>query len=304
MSSLPTTSPDTAAGSNATPDGSQVWFVTGASRGFGLEIAREALARGHRVVATARRSAGIADLLPEAGANLLALDVDVTDEAQVQQAADAAIERFGRIDVVVNNAGRGLLGAVEEASDTAVRAAFDVNVFGALNVQRAILPQLRKQRSGHILNISSVAGVVGIPGWGLYNATKFAMEGFTEAMSHELAPLGIKVTLIEPGYFRTDFLDASSLDTEAHVIDDYASTAGATRTHAAGVNHAQPGDPVKGARAIADVTEIAEPPLRLVLGSDAYGFTLAKLETQVAELHTWRKVSESTDHDDQAAGVR
>ncbi|MEU4346694.1 oxidoreductase [Streptomyces sp. NPDC023838] len=299
MSSLPATSP-AAADTGTARAGSDVWFVTGASRGFGLEIAREALARGHKVVATARRSGTIPGLLPRADGRLLALDVDVTDEAQVQRAVDAATERFGRIDVVVNNAGRGLLGAVEEASDRAARAAFDVNVFGALNVQRAVLPQLREQRSGHIVNISSVAGVVGLPGWGLYNATKFAMEGFSEAMSHELAPLGIKVSLIEPGYFRTDFLDASSLDTEANVIDDYAATAGATRAHAQHVNHAQPGDPVKGAKAIVDLTELADPPLRLILGSDAYGFTQAKLDTQVAELHTWRKISESTDHDAQA----
>ncbi|MFF1711575.1 oxidoreductase [Streptomyces sp. NPDC058268] len=303
MSSLPATSHNTPGSDNA-PVGSDVWFVTGASRGFGLAIVREALARGHKVVATARRSDRIAALLPEASQNLLALDVDVTDAAEVTRAVDAATEHFGRIDVVVNNAGRGLLGAVEEVSDQAVRAAFDVNVFGALNVQRAILPQLRKQRSGHIVNVSSVAGVVGIPGWGLYNSTKFAMEGFTEAMSHELAPLGIKVTLIEPGYFRTDFLDTSSLSTENNVIDDYAATAGATRSHAQDVNHAQPGDPVKGAEAIVNLTELAQPPLRLVLGSDAYGFTRAKLETQVAELHTWRKVSESTDHEDQAVHGR
>ncbi|UGT44132.1 SDR family NAD(P)-dependent oxidoreductase [Nocardia yamanashiensis] len=281
-----------------------VWFITGASRGFGLEIAREALDRGHRVVATARCSEGIGDLLPDAGDRLLALDLDVTDQAQAHRVVDAAVERFGRIDVVVNNAGRGLLGAVEEVSDPAVRAAFDVNVFGALNIQRAVLPHLRVQRHGHIVNISSVAGVVGIPGWGLYNATKFAMEGFSEATSQELAPLGIKVTLIEPGYFRTDFLDDSSLDTESTIIDDYADTAGATRTHARGVNHAQPGDPVKGAKAIVDITEVVEPPLRLILGSDAYGFTQAKLDTQISELRTWRKVSESTDHDDQAPAGR
>ncbi|MFE2972317.1 SDR family NAD(P)-dependent oxidoreductase [Streptomyces sp. NPDC059340] len=165
-----------------------VWFITGASRGFGLEIAREALNRGHLVAATARRTVGIGDLLPDTGDRLLTLDLDVTDEAQAKRTVDAAVEHFGQIDVVVNNAGQGLLGAVEEASDQAVRAAFDVNVFGALNIQRAVLPHLRNQRSGHIVNISSVAGVVGIPGWGLYNATKFAMEGFSEAMSHELAP--------------------------------------------------------------------------------------------------------------------
>lgn len=277
-----------------------VWFITGASRGFGLAIAREALHRGHQVVATARHSEGIRDLLPDAGEWLFTTDFDVTDEAQANRAVDAGVERFGRIDVVVNNAGRGLLGAVEEVSGSAVREAFDVNVFGSLNIQRAVLPHLRAQRSGHIVNISSVAGVVGMPGWGLYNATKFAMEGFSEAMSHELAPLGIKVTLIEPGYFRTDFLDASSLSTENTVIDDYDATAGATRTHAQGVNHEQLGDPVKGAIAIVDITEVTEPPLRLVLGSDAYGFTQAKLDTQIAELHAWRKVSESTDHDNEA----
>ena len=278
-----------------------VWFVTGASRGFGLEIVREALARGHRVVATARRADGIRAQLPEAAGNLLTLDLDVTDQASAAAAVEAAVDRFGRLDVVVNNAGRGVLGAVEEVSDGAARAVFDVNVFGTLNVQRAVLPVLRRQRSGHVLNISSVAGVVGMAGWGIYNATKFAMTGFSEALHQELEPLGVKLTLVEPGYFRTDFLDGSSLDTEPTVIEDYADTAGAMRGSATDYNHTQPGDPVKGAKAIVDITERAEPPLHLLLGTDSLGFARTKLRAELDELVAWQEVSASTDHDDVAA---
>ncbi|OBJ52765.1 oxidoreductase, partial [Mycobacterium sp. 1423905.2] len=247
---------------------SKVWFLTGASRGFGLELTRAILSRGDRVVATARRADQILAQLPDAGESLLAVDLDVTNADQAQQAVQRAVDAFGRIDVVVNNAGRGLLGAVEEASDAAVRAVYEVNVFGALTVQRAVLPVLRRQRSGHIINISSVGGLLGGPGWGIYNSTKFAMEGFSEALAKELAPLGICVTIVEPGYFRTDFLDASSLGTEENVIDDYAPTAGATRAHALDVNHAQPGDPVKAAAAIVDIASVPNPPLHLLLGSD------------------------------------
>jgi NAD(P)-dependent dehydrogenase (short-subunit alcohol dehydrogenase family) len=184
-----------------------VWFVTGASRGFGAEIVKEALARGNQVVATARKPEDI----PFSGDDVLALALDVTDENQARAAVDAAVQRFGRIDVLVNNAGRGLLGAVEEVSDSAARAVFDTNVFGTLNVQRAVLPVLRRRRSGHVISISSVGGFTGTPGWGVYAATKFAVEGFSEALYAELRPLGVHVTIVEPGLFRTDFLDGSSL---------------------------------------------------------------------------------------------
>ncbi|SNS38734.1 NADP-dependent 3-hydroxy acid dehydrogenase YdfG [Streptosporangium subroseum] len=275
-----------------------VWFITGASRGFGLLIAREALARGNQVVATARHSSDIQKALPDAGDDLVAVDLDVTNARQAAAAVQAATDAFGRIDVVVNNAGRGVLGAVEEISDDEARAVFDVNVFGTLTVQRAVLPVLRAQRSGHVINISSVGGLVGSPGWGIYGATKFAMEGFTETLSQELAPLGIRVTLVEPGYFRTDFLDASSLRTEGLVIDDYDQTAGATRRRAVDVNHAQPGDPVKAASAIVDIAEVPDPPLRLLLGVDSVTGVENKLRQVAADIETWRALSISTDHDD------
>jgi NAD(P)-dependent dehydrogenase (short-subunit alcohol dehydrogenase family) len=275
-----------------------VWFITGASRGFGLLIAREALARGNQVVATARHSSDVQKALPDAGDNLVAVDLDVTNARQAAAAVQAATDAFGRIDVVVNNAGRGVLGAVEEISDDEARAVFDVNVFGTLTMQRAVLPVLRAQRSGHVINISSVGGLVGSPGWGIYGATKFAMEGFTEALSQELAPLGVRVTLVEPGYFRTDFLDASSLRTEGLVIDDYDQTAGAMRRTAVDVNHAQPGDPVKAASAIVDIAEVPDPPLRLLLGADSVTGVENKLRQVTADIDAWRALSISTDHDD------
>ncbi|SON58677.1 3-oxoacyl-[acyl-carrier-protein] reductase FabG [Mycobacterium simulans] len=276
---------------------SKVWFLTGASRGFGLEIARAILSQGDRVVATARHADQIRTQLPDAGDALLPVDLDVTNADQVTQAVKAAIDNFGGIDVLVNNAGRGLLGAVEEASDAAVRAVYEVNVFGALTVQRAVLPVMRRQRSGHIINISSVGGLLGSPGWGIYNSTKFALEGFSEALAKEVKPLGIHVTIVEPGYFRTDFLDASSLGTEQTVIADYESTAGAMRAHALDVNHAQPGDPVKAASAIVDIASAPEPPVHLLLGTDCVQAVEQKIKELKADIAAWRTVSLSTDHD-------
>ncbi len=274
-----------------------VWFVTGASRGFGAEIVREALARGHQVVATARRPAEI----PFDG--VLKLALDVADETQARAAVDQAVAEYGRIDVLVNNAGRGLLGAVEEATDDVARAVFDTNVFGLLTVQRAVLPVMRAQRSGHILQLSSVGGFTGTPGWGVYAATKFAVEGLSEALAAEVGPLGVKVTIVEPGFFRTAILnkhrlDGSSLHTAGTTIDDYAATTGRVREVMAERNHAQPGDPIKAARAIVDLTELPEPPLRIQLGSDAVERIGAKLDFMQAELAKWRTVSTSTDHDD------
>ena len=275
----------------------KVWFLTGASRGFGLEIARKILAQGDRVVATARRAEQILTELPDAGDALLAIDLDVTNADQAAQAVQSAVDAFGRIDVLVNNAGRGLLGAVEEASDTSVRAVYEVNVFGTLTMQRAVLPIMRRQRSGHIINISSVGGLLGSAGWGIYCSTKFAMEGFSEALAQEVRPLGIWVTIVEPGYFRTDFLDASSLATEENVIADYEGTAGAVRAHAVEVNHAQPGDPVKAAAAIVDIASAAEPPVHLLLGTDCVALVEAKIEDLEADIEAWRPLSTSTDHD-------
>jgi NAD(P)-dependent dehydrogenase (short-subunit alcohol dehydrogenase family) len=275
-----------------------VWFITGASRGFGAEIVDQALAAGHQIVATARDTAAITTRFPDAGDRLLAVALDVTNQEQVARAVAAAVAQFDRIDVVVNNAGRGLLSAVEEASDAAVRAVFDTNVFGALNVIRSALPTMRAQRSGRIINISSIGGFVGSPGWGIYNSTKFAVEGFSEALSMELAPLGIAVVIIEPGYFRTDFLDSSSLSTQATIINDYTETAGAMRTTAADVNHAQPGDPVKAAAAIVHTGGVADPPLRIQLGRDSYAAISDKLAFVAGEQQMWHDLSVSTDHDE------
>ncbi|WP_031077606.1 oxidoreductase [Streptomyces sp. NRRL WC-3742] len=270
-----------------------VWFVTGASRGLGAEITRQVLERGHSVIATARDASAVLAAHPQRPDALLAAEADVTDPKQLAAAVEAGLARFGRIDVVVNNAGYGLLGAVEESSDEAVRALFDVNVFGVLNTLRATLPTLRAQRSGHVLNIGSVGGFATAPGVGLYGASKFALEGLSEALHGELAPLGIHVTIVEPGGFRTDFLSPSSLHTEP-AIADYAEGTGPAREAMARYDGRQPGDPVKVAKAVVDVTEAQEPPLRLQLGADAVERIEAKLDRVRSELDRWRDVALST----------
>jgi NAD(P)-dependent dehydrogenase (short-subunit alcohol dehydrogenase family) len=223
---------------------SLVWFITGASRGFGLEIARAALGRGDAVIAAARDPKAAERGLGRRE-QLLPVELDVTDEEQAQAAAAAALARFGQVDVLVNNAGRGLLGAVEEASAEEVRSVFAVNVDGLLNVTRAVLPSMRQRPSGRVLNLSSVGGFGAWPGWGVYCATKFAVEGISEALHAELLPLGIHVTIIEPGTFRTDFLDPSSLRRAMRVIDDYSGSGGSARQWADTANHNQLGDPSK-----------------------------------------------------------
>jgi NAD(P)-dependent dehydrogenase (short-subunit alcohol dehydrogenase family) len=221
--------------------------------------------------------------------------LDVTDEAQAHQAAKAAIERFGRIDVLVNNAGYGLLGAVEEATGAEIEALYRTNVFGLLAVTRAVLPHMRSQRSGRILNLSSVGGLRSGPGFGVYCSTKFAVEGLTEALSAELAPLGIFATAVEPGYFRTDFLDATSLSVSPASIADYHETAGATRVRAAQVSHAQPGDPQRLAQVLVDFVDAENPPVRLPLGSDTAAATEAKAAELLEVVDAWRAVAVSTD---------
>ena len=273
-----------------------VWFLTGASRGFGLEITREALSRGDSVIATARNPQAVLDALPDGGDRLLAVGLDVSSPEQVSAAVDAAVERFGRIDVLVNNAGRGLVGAVEETSDAEARAIFDVNVFGLLAVTRAVLPHMRAARSGLVVNLSSVGGFVAWPGWGVYAATKFAVEALSEAMTHELAPLGIKSVAIEPGPFRTNFLDGSSLSvTETH-LDDYSATAGAARSWATDTNYGQEGDPVKAAKIIVDLASYDELPERIQLGANAVDDVAAKLARTASDQEQWRSISLSADY--------
>ena len=272
----------------------KTWFITGASRGLGALIAEQALARGDAVVATARDPARVVSRLGDSP-NLLAVALDVTNEAQARAAADAAVARFGRIDILLNNAGFGLLGAVEEATAPEIERVYATNVFGLLAVTRAVLPHMRRQRSGHVLNISSIGGYAASAGWGVYCSTKFAVEGITEALALELKPLGVHATVIEPGFFRTDFLDAQSLSVSPSHIDDYADTAGAMRSFAASANHAQPGDPAKLARALMTVVDAAEPPLRMPFGSDAVRRIEAKNAAVAQELARWRDLSVSTD---------
>ncbi|MBI3216612.1 MAG: SDR family NAD(P)-dependent oxidoreductase [Mycobacterium sp.] len=272
-----------------------VWFITGASRGFGLEITREALRRGDSVVATARDPQAVLAAVPDAGDRLLAVALDVGDPAQITAAVEAAISRFGHIDALINNAGRGLVGSVEETSDDEVRAVFEVNVFGLLAVTRAVLPHLRARRSGLVVNLSSVGGFVAWPGWGVYAATKFAVEALSEALTHELAPLGIRSVAIEPGPFRTNFLDGSSLAIAGAQIDDYAATAGAARSWAADSNYGQQGDPVKAAKIIVDLADRDDLPERIQLGSNAFEDVAAKLARTARDQEPWREVSLSAD---------
>lgn len=272
----------------------RVWFITGASRGFGALIAKEALGVGDAVVATARNPRSVEDGLGT-HPQLMPVALDVTDEAQARTAAAAAVDRFGRIDVLLNNAGFGLLGAVEEATADEISRVYATNVFGLLAVTRAVLPHMRRQRSGHVINISSIGGYAASPGWGVYCSTKFAVEGLTEALAIELKPLGIHATVVEPGFFRTDFLDARSLSVSPNIISDYAETVGAMRNFAAGANHAQPGDPAKLAKAMLELVDATEPPVRMPFGSD----TVARIEEKnahvAAELVRWRQLSLSTD---------
>ncbi|KSV78620.1 oxidoreductase (plasmid) [Ensifer adhaerens] len=270
------------------------WFITGASRGFGALIVEKALAKGDQVVATARNPRAIADRFGD-HPNLLAVALDVTDEAQAHQAVGQAIARFGRIDILVNNAGYGLLGAVEEATGPEIEALYRTNVFGLLAVTRAVLPHMRRQRHGRILNFSSVGGYRSGPGFGVYCSTKFAVEGLTEALAAELAPLGIYATAIEPGYFRTDFLDSTSLSISPIEISDYAETAGAVRSKAKEISHNQPGNPDRLADVLIAFVDAEQPPVRLPLGSDTVAAIEAKHASDRDLLAQWHTVSVSTD---------
>ncbi|MCY1392028.1 3-phenylpropionate-dihydrodiol/cinnamic acid-dihydrodiol dehydrogenase [compost metagenome] len=272
----------------------RTWLITGASRGFGALIAEKALQAGDAVIATARKPADVIARLGE-HSNLLAVQLDVTRESEAHQAVAEGIKRFGRIDVLVNNAGFGVLGAVEETSAVEVERLFATNVFGLLNVTRAVLPHMRRQRSGHVINISSIGGYQAYMGWGVYGSTKFAVEGITEALHQELAPLGIHATVVEPGFFRTDFLDEQSLVKTALELPDCDETVGAVRRFAKTANHAQPGNPAKLADAMLALVNSGNPPQRLPLGSDTLARIEAKNRLVESELDDWKELSLSTD---------
>lgn len=278
----------------STLNNNRVWLITGASRGLGLSITEAALAHGDGVIATARNAKSITKRLGEK-AGLLALDLDVTDERQISFAIETAIATFGRIDVLVNNAGYGMSGAIEEASPEEIRHIYDTNVFGVLNVTRAVLPHMRKQRSGHVISISSAGGYRSFPGHGIYCSTKFAVEGISEALYGELAPLGIRVTVVEPGFFRTDFLEDTSVVESHKVIEDYDSTSGEARRSVNLYNRQQAGDPAKLAQAMLTLVAVENPPQRLQMGTDALAMVEAKNAVVQQEMTAWRELSASTN---------
>jgi NAD(P)-dependent dehydrogenase (short-subunit alcohol dehydrogenase family) len=272
---------------------SRVWLITGCSTGLGCALADAVLAKGDRLIATARKPEQLQDLVASYRGQVHSLSLDVTDLDNIRSAVTEGKDVFGRIDVLVNNAGYGALGAIEEVSDEAIRRQYDTNVFGTLNMMRTILPIMRQQRNGHILNLSSVGGMVSFATTGIHCSTKFAIEGLSEALSKEVAPLGIRVTIVEPGAFRTDF-NGRSLSIPEQQIDDYAETTGKFLEWSQQMDGKQPGDPEKAAQAIIRVVESDEPPLRLVLGEDAVNAIEQKLQSVKAKLDKWRSVSLAT----------
>ena len=272
-----------------------VWLITGCSTGFGRELASILIGRGYRVAASARNPARIADLAAGHDANALALRLDVDKPADISAAVEAAKQEFGRIDVLVNNAGYGYLAAAEEGEDADIRAVFETNFFGLAAMIRAVLPIMRAQKAGAIVNVSSVGGLIGNPGSAYYAATKFAVEGLSESLSKEVAPFGIKVVIVEPGPFRTDW-GGRSLKTPKRAIEAYAETAIARRNQIQGFSGSQPGDPVRAAETIIATVESANPPLRLPLGADGYERIGAKLEALRKEHAAIEAVARGADY--------
>jgi NAD(P)-dependent dehydrogenase (short-subunit alcohol dehydrogenase family) len=275
----------------------KTWFVTGAARGFGFEIANAALAAGDNVVATARKLGDVEEAYSDAGDRVLAQQLDVTASDAPQRVVAAAVERFGRIDVLVNNAGYGQLGIFEESSEGDVERQFETNVFGLMRVTRAVLPVMRRQRSGHIINFSSIGGLAAYDLCTLYGGSKFAVEGFSINLARDVEPFGINVTAVEPGFFRTDFLDPSSAHFSGNKIADYEAARTKAETEYQQANHQQPGDPAKLGPAIVELTNAKAPPLRLLLGSDALATAREELAARSVEIDTWASLSASTDHD-------
>lgn len=273
---------------------SPVWFITGCSTGFGKELAKLVLARGWRAVVTARKPEQLQELVAGHEANALALQLDVTKPFEINEAVEQAESRFGRIDVLVNNAGYGYLAAIEEGKDADVRDIFETNFFGLVNLTNAVLPGMRARRSGHIINFSSIGGLLSFAATGYYHATKFAVEGMSESLAIELKPLGIKVTIVEPGPFRTDWAGRSLLESEIH-IDDYAQTAGERRKLSKERSGKQQGDPVRASEAIIKIVGSENPPLRLILGKPGYDLVMKKVDSMKQEFEQYRDLSLSAD---------
>lgn len=271
-----------------------VWFITGCSTGFGRELARLVLARGWRAAMTARDPASLQDLVEGAGERALPLKLDVDDPAQSEAAVKAALDRFGGIDVLVNNAGYGYQAAIEEGVEAEIRAQFDTNVFGLFALTRAVLPAMRARRKGHVINITSVAGLVGYPGSGYYAASKHAVEGWSDSLAIETAPLGIKVTCVEPGPFRPDWAGRSLKQTPSR-IPDYAETAGARLKATADISGRQAGDPVRACEAIIAIAGTPNPPRHLVLGAWGYDAVTQRLKARLAEIEALRETALGAD---------
>ncbi len=273
---------------------SKVWLITGASRGLGRSFTQEALKAGHRVVATARDAERLAEVASKFGESVRTVPLDVTNEAQAKNAVEAAIETFGCVDVLVNNAGYGNVYPVEDTSLADFRAQIETNLFGVIIMTKAVLPHFRERASGHIIQISSIGGRVGPVGRAAYAAAKFGVEGFSESLSKEVGPLGIKVTIVEPGGFRTDFAGSSTELREGR--KEYDGTVGAAVRFQRNYDGKQPGDPVKAAAAVIQIAALADPPLRLFLGSDAYAAAEKHTHQILASDRQWKDLSVSTDY--------
>ena len=272
----------------------KVWFITGCSTGFGRELAKLVLDRGYRCVVTARDPAKAEDIAKGKENRALVLELDVTDQVQINAAVSSAVEHFGRIDVLVNNAGIGYFGSVEESDEEEFRWMFEINFFGLSSMTRVVLPIMRKQRRGHIVNISSIGGLRSFPALAYYNATKYAVEGFSESLALEVAPLGIKVTIVEPSGFRTDWAGRSASETRSGIAD-YADTAWKNIQNLRASSGKQPGDPVRAAAAIIDAVESPNPPLRLLLGKAALKGARVKLDMLKRDFDAWEQTTVNAD---------
>ena len=276
-------------------ENNKVWFITGASKGLGLTLAKKLLAQGYKVAATSRNKKALIEAIGNASLNFLPLEMDLVNEKNVKNAVEVAISHFKKIDVVVNNAGYGQIGTLEELSDEESRKNYDVNVFGLLNVIRNTLPYLRANKSGHIFNIASIGGYHGgFAGWGIYCSTKFAVAGLTEALAEEVKSFGIKVTLVYPGYFRTNFLSDESIVIPKNIINEYVEARESQMLHQNQINGNQPNDPEKGIEVLIQMAKEVHPPLHLFLGADALEMVDQKIKIIENEVEKWKPESLST----------